>query len=90
MSGTTATGRQRTDLTPEQITHVDKVRSVSATIQALEAQLARLYPERVGLYRAGVDLGVPKVRMADAAGVTPEAIIHAIRKAETEEAARGS
>lgn len=86
---TTATGRARAELTGEQVAHLERIVSLSATIQALEAQLVRLYPERVQAYQVGVDLGIPKVRMADAAGVTPEAIIHALKKAE-QEAARGS
>lgn len=85
MSGaTTAKGRTRSELSGEQNETLAGIASVSGSIVALEAQLERLYPERVALYQRGVAQGISKTRMAESAGCTLEAVIHALRKAERE------
>lgn len=87
MSDTTPTGRPRAGLDEAGAGLVEQVRGVSTTIAALEAELTRHYRERVDLYEAGNSHGVPKTRMAEAAGCDVTAIIHALRKRERQLAA---
>ena len=86
MNDTTPKGRARAGLTDEGLRVVQSVVGISATIDALEAQLKTLYRQRVDLYGFGVAAGVPKVRMAEAAGCDVTAIIHALRKREQQDA----
>jgi len=61
------------------------LRAITATVEPLEAAEAacvRLAKERADLYARGRDLGIPSRVMAEAAGITEQAVGKAIKNRE--------
>lgn len=61
---------------------LDQLGTVADEIAATDAKLRELWTQRTKLYRDGVELGVSKAAMARAAGCTPEAVIHALKRSD--------
>lgn len=65
---------------------LERLSAIAGELDALDAQQSKLWAERVKLYRKGVDGGVTKAAMARAAGCSPEAVIHTLRRADASRA----
>lgn len=61
-------------------TVLQSIRDLTTQIAALDKAATTKKAEREDLYEQGVELGIPKVRLGEAAGVTGEAVWHAVRK----------
>lgn len=59
---------------------LEELAGCAVKISNADAELRQLWADRVAMYRRGVELGVSKADMGRAAGTSPEAVIHALKR----------
>lgn len=59
---------------------LDELAVLARQIEEADTRLRDLWAQRVAVYRRGVEHGVSKAAMGRAAGTSPEAVIHALKR----------